>query len=219
MEVWMEGLGRRQSTPSIHTSIYNQTIHNMAKEPATTKSATLVRASARHVHIAPRKMRLVTNMVQGMNALDAMTQLQHANKKAAPILIKLIQSAIANAKNNFSLDTDHLFIKSITADMGKVMKRYFPRARGSAFQIKRKMSHINLVLEERKKGKAGKVKATFLNREKPQAKVESVDAKEATGQKPPKQEGKKSQVFKTDEQVKMNKVANKRRLFNRKSGE
>ena len=62
---------------------------------------------------------------KGMNALDALTQLQHANKKSAPILAKLIQSAIANAKNNFSLDTDHLYIKSLTTDMGTVMKRYF----------------------------------------------------------------------------------------------
>ena len=185
----------------------------------TQSNTQLVKASARHVHIAPRKMRLVTNMVKGMNALDAMTQLQHANKKASPILIKLIQSAIANAKNNFSLDTDHLFIKSISADMGKVMKRYFPRARGSAFVIRRKMSHINIVLEERKKGKAGKVKAGFLNREKPQEKVESVDAQEAANTKPAKEAVKKSQIFKSDEQVKMSKVANKRRLFNRKSGE
>jgi len=179
----------------------------------------LVRASARHIHLAPRKMRLVTNMVKGMNALDAMVQLQHANKKAAPILIKLIQSAIANAKNNFSLDTNHLYIKSISADMGKVMKRYFPRARGSAFVIRRKMSHINVVLEERKKGKASKAKLGFLNKPKEEEKPQSADAKEATNQKPAKEAVKKSQVFKTDEQVKMSKVANKRRLFNRKSGE
>src|SRR4051812_41588264 len=90
----------------------------------------LVTASARDLHIAPRKMRLVTNLVKGMNASDAIVQLQHTEKKSAEMLIKLIQSAIANAKNNFQLDADHLFIKSISADMGKVMKRYFPRARG-----------------------------------------------------------------------------------------
>jgi len=76
-----------------------------------------------------------------------------------------------------------------------------------------------VVLEERKKGKAGKVKAGFLNREKPEEKTESVDAQDATNTKPASSAVKKSQVFKTDEQVKMNKVANKRRLFNRKSGE
>jgi len=179
----------------------------------------LVTAFANDLHIAPRKMRLVTNMVKGMNALDAMTQLQHANKKAAPILVKLIKSAIANAKNNFSLDENHLFIKSISADMGKVMKRYFPRARGSAFVIRRKMSHVNIVLEERKHGKASKVKASFLSRPATEKKAESVDHDDAVNKKPAVDTTKKSQTFKTDEQVKMNKVANKRRLFNRKSGE
>jgi large subunit ribosomal protein L22 len=179
----------------------------------------LVTAHARDLHIAPRKMRLVTNLVKNMNALDAIVQLQHTEKKASPMLIKLIQSAVANAKNNFSLDPQHLFIKSITADMGKVMKRYFPRARGSAFEIKRKMSHINIVLEERKKGKASKAKAGFLNRPKEEPKVANVDQQKAVNEKPVKEEPKKSQVFRTDEQKKMSNVANKRRLFNRKSGE
>jgi len=179
----------------------------------------LVTASANDLRIAPRKMRLVTNLVKGMNALDAMTQLQHANKKAAPILVKLIQSAIANAKNNFSLDANHLYIKSISADMGKVMKRYFPRARGSAFVIRRKMSHVNIVLEERKQAKASKVKPNFLSRPTTEKKVESVDHEDAVAKQATKDTTKKSQTFKTDEQVKMSKVANKRRLFNRKSGE
>jgi large subunit ribosomal protein L22 len=193
----------------------------MPKTVSTTESARLVTAHARDLHIAPRKMRLVTNLVKNMNALDALVQLEHTDKKASPMLIKLIQSAVANAKNNFSMDPQHLFIKSITADMGKVMKRYFPRARGSAFEIRRKMSHINIVLEERKKGKASKQKAAFLN--KPQAqevKPANVDQQAAVHEKPVKEEGvKKSQVFKTDEQKKMSKVANRRRLFNRKTGE
>jgi large subunit ribosomal protein L22 len=191
----------------------------MSKAKATNQSPTLVRASARHLHIAPRKMRLVTGLVSGMNALDAITQLEHANKKAAPILIKLIQSAVANAKNNFSLDVNYLFIKSISADQGKVMKRYFPRARGSAFEIKRKMSHVNIILEERKQGKASKAKAGFLSKPKEQEKLETADQQDAAAKKPASEEKNKSQIFKTDEQVKMNKVANKRRLFNRKTGE
>ncbi len=163
-------------------------------------------------------MRLVTNMVKNMNAQDALTQLAHTNKKAAPILSKLIRSAIANAVNNFSLDADHLFVKSVTTDMGKVMKRYFPRARGSAFVIRRKMSHVNVVLEERKKSKAGKGMGKLFTK-KEEKEQQSVDAKEATNTKPTAVEGKKPQVPKTEQQVKMNKQQNKRRLFNRKSGE
>jgi large subunit ribosomal protein L22 len=180
----------------------------------------LVTAHARDLHIAPRKMRLVTNLVKNMNALDALVQLQHTDKKASPMLIKLIQSAVANAKNNFSLDPQYLFIKELTCDMGKVMKRYFPRARGSAFEIKRKMSHVNIVLEERKKSKASKQKAGFLSKPKEEEKkAENVDQEAATNAKPVKTEVKKSQVFRTDEQKKMSTAANKRRLFNRKSGE
>jgi large subunit ribosomal protein L22 len=191
----------------------------MATKKTTTESPKLVKAFANDLHIAPRKMRLVTNMVKGMNALDAMTQLQHANKKASPMLIKLIQSAIANAKNNFSLDPQQLFIKSISADMGKVMKRYFPRARGSAFVIRRKMSHINIILEERKKSKGSKFKASFLNKEKLiESKVENTDHENAVN-KTEKDEVKKSQIFKSDDQIKGSKIANKRRLFNRKTGE
>lgn len=179
-----------------------------------------VKAFARDLHIAPRKMRLVTNLVKGMNAMDALVQLQHANKKASPMLIKLIKSAIANAKNNFSLEPEHLYIKSITADMGKVMKRYFPRARGSAFTIRRKMSHVNLVLEERKKGKASKSKLSLFNKAKEEKPVTpNIDQQVATNEKPVKDESKKTQIFKTDEQKKMSTVQNKRRLFNRKSGE
>lgn len=191
----------------------------MNKATTKTESPKLVHATAKHLHIAPRKMRLVTNLIKGMNAQEAIVQLQHANKKAAPMLIKLLQSAIANAQNNFNYDTKFLFVKDVTVDMGKVMKRYFPRARGSAFEIRRKMCHINLTLEERKSGKASKVKLGFLNKAKDEAKEVSVDSTEAVNKKPTSDKEKKSQVFKTDEQKKLSKVANKRRLFNRKTGE
>src|SRR4051812_11037045 len=135
----------------------------MAKKIATIESK-LVTAYANHLHVAPRKMRLVTNMVKNMYALDALTQLAHTNKKAAPMVTKLLNSAIANAQHNFSLAPETLYIKSITADQGKVMKRYFPRARGSAFVIRRKMCHVNIVLEERKKGKAAASKFSFLKK-------------------------------------------------------
>lgn len=192
----------------------------MSTNTAKTESGKLVKASANHLHVSPRKMRLVTNLIKGMNVAQAMAQLQHANKKASPMMIKLLQSAVANAKNNFSLQTDHLYVKEVTCDMGKVMKRYFPRARGSAFVIRRKMCHVNLVLEERVHSKAGKGKLGFLKKADTdgEKKIESVDQEIATNQKPIKSTTKKSQVFKTDEQIKMSKVANKRRLFNRKTG-
>ncbi len=121
---------------------------------------TLVRASSRSLHISPRKMRLVTNLVKGMPVAEAITQLSFTNKKGAKYLSRLLQSAVANATNNFSLNAESLFVKSATCDMGQTMKRYFPRARGSAFIIRRKMTHVNVVLEERAV-KAGK-KSRFI---------------------------------------------------------
>jgi len=182
-----------------------------------TESAQLVTASANALHVAPRKMRLVTNLVKNTYALDAIVQLQHANKKAAPMVIKLIRSAIANAQNNFNLKPEFLFIKSITADMGKTMKRYFPRARGSAFVIRRKMSHVDIVLEERSKGKARNT-ATRLISEKEKPETESKPLEASADAKPESTLPKNTKTIKTSEQVKANTIAQKRRLFNRKTG-
>jgi large subunit ribosomal protein L22 len=121
----------------------------MAKTTVQENTAKLVHASARSLRISPRKMRLVTNLVKNMRVTDAVTQLQFTNKKAAKMLVRLLRSAVANAENNFSLSADNLFVKSITCDMGQTMKRMFPRARGSGFVVRRKMSHVNVVLEER----------------------------------------------------------------------
>jgi large subunit ribosomal protein L22 len=121
----------------------------MATKVEQANNHTLVRASARSLHISPRKMRLVTNLVKGLRASEAVSQLSFTNKKGAKYLSRLIQSAVANAENNFSLKADNLFVKSATCDMGQTMKRYFPRARGSAFVIRRKMTHVNVVLEEK----------------------------------------------------------------------
>ncbi len=109
----------------------------------------LVTAHARNLRLAPRKLRLVTNLVRNMRVADALTQLQFTNKKGAKMLTKLLMSAVANAEHNFSLNRDSLFIKTITCDMGQVLQRSFPRARGSASIIRRKLSHINVILEER----------------------------------------------------------------------
>ena len=136
------------------------------------KEKVLVRAHARSLRIAPRKMRLVTNLVKDMRVNDALTQLQFTNKKGAKMLQTLLQSASANAENNFSLNRDNMFIKEITCDMGPVMKRSFPRARGSAFMIRRKMSHVNVILEEREIKNKKKRASVVPNAVKPEKKLE-----------------------------------------------
>lgn len=178
----------------------------------------LVKASARNLRIAPRKIRLITNLVKGMNIGNAIVQLQHTGKKGAPMLVRLLKSAAANAKNNFSLDPDFLFIKSATADMGSSMKRYFPRARGSAFVIRRKLAHINLVLEERKQSKAAKSRISLFKRSEAKDETQNLDKIEATSRQEVK-EPKQQFTVKTDEQKKMGKIQQKRRLFDRRGGE
>ena len=139
------------------------------------KTKQLVKAHARSLRISPRKMRLVTNLVKNMRVNDALTQLQFTNKKAAQMVTKLLQSAAANAENNFSLNRDTLFIKEITCDMGPVMKRSFPRARGSAFMIKRKLSHVNVILEERAVKAKKKKTAVVPKAVKPEKKVVEIE--------------------------------------------
>lgn len=180
----------------------------------------LVKATARHLRISPRKIRLVTNLVQNMNAVEALTQLRFMHKKAAPMVARLIKSALANAKNNFSLDPENMKIVNITADMGKTMKRYFPRARGSAFVIRKKMSHINLTLAPLKvKGSGAKSKLTiFKKKDKISDSEISVEHQEAVSKKEVS-ESKHQFSVKTDEQKKMNKIQQKRRLFDRRAGE
>ena len=176
-----------------------------------------IKASARNLHISPRKMRLLTSMVNGMYVDQAVTALQFAPQKGSEFLLKAIKSAAANAVNNFSLKAENLYVKSATCDMGASMKRYFPRARGSAFVIRRKLAHVNVVLEE--KTRAGKTASRLeLFKKKQEKEQTSVDKLEATEKKEEKQNI-HQHTIKTEEQVKMNKAQNKRRLFNRKSGE
>lgn len=144
----------------------------MAEKAVQQNNKTLVRAHARNLRISPRKMRLVTNLVKNMRVNDAMVQLQFTNKKAAQMVAKLLQSAVANAEHNYSLNRDGLFIKSITCDMGPVMKRSFPRARGSAFVIRRKMAHVNVILEERPVKSKSASKPAKKKAEKPVQTVE-----------------------------------------------
>lgn len=113
----------------------------------------MITAKLRHLHIAPRKVRLVADIVRGKTAQDALAILSFTTKKAAQPILKLLNSAMANAKNNFQLDPANLYIWAISVDEGPKMKRWRARARGSANEIQKKTSHINLILEEIAKSK------------------------------------------------------------------
>ncbi len=109
-----------------------------------------VKAQLRHTRTAPRKVRLVADLIRGKNVNDAINILAFTRKRAADKIQKLLKSAIANAEENHKvLDVDDLVIKNVQVDEGVTWKRNMPRARGMATMIQKKTSHITLILEEK----------------------------------------------------------------------
>ncbi len=108
-----------------------------------------VKAVAKTIRIAPRKVRLVLDLVRGKDAQEALAILKFTPNHAAAEVSKVVKSAVANAKNNHQLDENKLYIKACYADEGITMKRWMPRAKGNASQILKRTSHITVVVEER----------------------------------------------------------------------
>ncbi|MCJ8276071.1 MAG: 50S ribosomal protein L22 [Bdellovibrionales bacterium] len=108
-----------------------------------------VKASLKFVRVGDQKARAVADMIRGKMVNDAIRILTYENKKPAQMIKKLVESAVANADQKQVIDVDNLYIKEIMVDKGPFIKRYQPRAQGRAFVIKKKSSHINVVLDER----------------------------------------------------------------------
>lgn len=185
------------------------------------KKVTEVKAFARYIHVSPRKLRLVADLVRQTPVDVALEQLRFSSKDAALPLIKVINSAIANAIHNFNLNRQDLFVKIVTIDQGPVSKSFVPRAQGRAFVERKRTSHINVVLES-KTSKHKKSRSIFSLRPRTAA---SEPADEHKGQIEPQKEGETSsfknkpkQSPRSGEKMKQNIVNLKRRLFNRKSG-
>lgn len=106
-------------------------------------------AKARHVRIAPRKVRLVMDMVRGKPVEEALQTLGLVRKAASPVVAKVIKSAMANAENNHDMNTDGLIVTRAFVDEGPTMKRFMPRAMGRATTIRKRTSHITVVLAEK----------------------------------------------------------------------
>jgi large subunit ribosomal protein L22 len=115
-----------------------------------------ITAKLNYLKITPRKVRLIANTLKGLSTQEAQAQLLIRRQRAAKPLLKLLNSAVANAKNIKNIDQSKLFIKDLRVDQGPMLKRFLPRAMGRATPIHKKMSHITLVLDE------GKQK--FINR-------------------------------------------------------
>ena len=100
------------------------------------------------VRISPQKAKLVVDLVRGKSVSEALEILAFTNKFASEPIAKLVKSAAANATNNFKMDEASLYIKEIWVGPGKTLKRFMPRAKGSASRILKRTSHINVVVSD-----------------------------------------------------------------------
>lgn len=107
------------------------------------------KAHARSVRIAARKVQLVIDLIRGKQVGEAIAILRHTPKSASPVVEKLLNSAIANAEHNYSLDVNNLVISTVFVNQGPTMKRFRPRAMGRASRINKRTSHITLVVSEK----------------------------------------------------------------------
>lgn len=105
------------------------------------------KATLKYCRMAPRKLRVLADMVRGRPVEEAVNLLTFTNRAAAPVLRKLILSAVANAENDGNVNTAELKIRRIMVDQGPTLKRWKPRAQGRAFRINKKTSHITVALD------------------------------------------------------------------------
>lgn len=117
-------------------------------EPAK-PAVTSARAIAYDVRVTPRKARLVIDLVRGLGVNEALGLLSNVNKAASPIVAKVIKSAASNAINNFGMREENLYVAEAYANDGLKMKRFLPRAKGSASGLVKRTSHITVVVKER----------------------------------------------------------------------
>ncbi|WP_407271441.1 50S ribosomal protein L22 [Radiobacillus sp. PE A8.2] len=110
------------------------------------------KAVAKSVRIAPRKVRLVVDLIRGKQVGEAIAILNHTQRGASPVVEKVLKSAIANAEHNYEMNPDSLVVSEAFVDEGITMKRFRPRAMGRASKINKRTSHITVVVSEKKEG-------------------------------------------------------------------
>ncbi len=142
-----------------------------------------VKATLKNLNIAPRKVRLVADVIRGMHVTGALAQLDVMSNRSTNHIAKLIQSAMANARER-KMDVSNLVIKSINVDHGVTLKRSLPRSRGRATLIRKRMSHVTLKLEESESVNAPK----FVVPEKQKKVKEHKESRKAAPKPKPKQQ-------------------------------
>ena len=107
------------------------------------------RAKLSYARIAPRKVRVVIDLIRGKNVGEAFAILKYTPKVGTEVVEKVLKSAVANAENNLDLNVDNLYVSAVYVDQGPTMKRIHPRSRGQAFKILKRSSHVTVVVQER----------------------------------------------------------------------
>ena len=163
-------------------------------------------AQLNYLHIAPRKVRLIANTLTGMPVRDAEAQLLLRSQRSAKPLLKLLRSAVANAKQNQQISVEKLVVRRVIVDQGPMLKRGLPRAQGRMTPIQKKMSHVTLFLEEAAQGRESRF--TII----PPPKKEKKEQKEA---KPRAERVKKPEISSSEKPKE--KGGFFKRIFQRKS--
>lgn len=107
------------------------------------------RAIAKYIRMSPTKVGVILDLIRGKNVNEAFAILQYTPREAAVVINKVLKSAVANAENNFALDTDKLYVSEIYVGQGPTLKRFRPMDHGKAFKILKKTSNITVVVKER----------------------------------------------------------------------
>ncbi len=180
-----------------------------------------VKAHARYIHVSPQKLRLVADLIRKARVDVALEQLRFSSKSAALPIAKLLNSAIANAVHNHDMNKEDLVVRAITVDGGPVLKRMFPRAQGQGFIIRKRMSHIHIILESKPRAKSKKTRTIFAKTatHTKDANLVKNEVAENEGSKVENQNETPRVAPRSEEKVKRRINTLKRRLFNRKSGE
>lgn len=161
-------------------------------------------AKLNHLHIAPRKVRLVAYAIKGLTANEAEAQLLFRPQRSSKDLLALLRSAVANAKNNFKLNPDNLFVKAVRVDQGPTLKRFLPRAMGRATPLHKKTCHVVLILSEMPQSKAARFNIAVVKKSKKTKEAKAVKPKSEIKESPVKKAGEKKPGF-------------FKKIFNRKS--
>jgi len=136
-----------------------------------------ITAKLSYLRITPRKVRLVADLVRGRKVEEAQNILNFTQKKAVSPIIKLLNQAVANSKNNPNLKLENLYISKILVDEGPRMKKVYPRSRGHADFVQKKSCHITLVLDEISIKKNPKIKKTGKKTVIPEKKIKKTKIK------------------------------------------